>query len=256
MSCCSADDASDSPHQKPPAETSGSTDELSSGEPQPQQNAPAGAAEDASMAFPTDDRTVPAGGDAPLHASEDGVVGRNLVEDDSDDSSTAEPANNDAAPELAPDPYKLRRRFIRTHRSDFPRALREIENGRKVSCWSWYIFPTAPWVVNGYERGSYTNMQYALRDLPPNNLRGDDAARAFLTFPREDGVSLRENYLKIIQEVTKQLKKGIRCVDLVGFLDDPKLRSSVKLFERISRDFDDECNRICRECLDALREKY
>ena len=51
-------------------------------------------------------------------------------------------------------------------------------------------------VVNGEERGSYMNQQYCLRDHPPNNLRGDDAARAYLTF-KEDGVDLRRNLIEM-----------------------------------------------------------
>ena len=69
----------------------------------------------------------------------------------------------------------------------------------------WYVFPTAPWVVRGREKGSWTNQQYALRDLPPNRLRGTDAARAFLTFEDPD-VNLRDNYLAITLAAAEQLE--------------------------------------------------
>ena len=36
---------------------------------------------------------------------------------------------------------------------------------RKRSCWSWYVFPVAPWVVSGRERGSMTNQQYVVANL-------------------------------------------------------------------------------------------
>ena len=166
-------------------------------------------------------------------------------------ASSLEPAG----PPNPEDPYRLNR-FIRTHKVHFPTALAEIERGRKCSCWSWYIFPTAPWVVGGVERGSSTNQRYALRDLAPHTDRGDDAAKAYLRFPEsDDGVNLRANYLAIVRAVTHQVKeKGVRPLDLVGFLDDPKMRSSLKLFERVSRGFDEEVHGATAECLEACKE--
>merc|ERR1719460_1266048 len=111
------------------------------------------------------------------HHDEEGVVGRRI--DDSGD-----------APDATSDPYDLKRRFCETHKRDYPTALREIKRGRKSSCWSWYIFPSAPWVVNGEERGSGKNKIFALRDKPPNTLRGDKAARAYLRY-QASGVNLR-----------------------------------------------------------------
>ena len=52
------------------------------------------------------------------------------------------------------DPYDLDR-FCSEQRNDYARALNEIRNGSKRSCWMWYCLPTAPWVVNGVERGSW-----------------------------------------------------------------------------------------------------
>ena len=37
------------------------------------------------------------------------------------------------------DPFNLDRRFVQTHREHFARAMSEIEDGRKVSHWSWYV---------------------------------------------------------------------------------------------------------------------
>ncbi|CAK0865793.1 unnamed protein product [Prorocentrum cordatum] len=80
---------------------------------------------------------APSGGE---HHAEGGVVGRNVK------SRLPGPTEDD--------PFDLRRRFCEPYREDFQTALREIKAGRKRSCWSWYIFPTAPWVVNGVERGN------------------------------------------------------------------------------------------------------
>lgn len=151
------------------------------------------------------------------------------------------------------DPFDLRR-FCAKCKSDFDGALREIKAGKKKGHWSWYFFPVAPWVVNGVERGSPQNKQWCLRDKPPNNLRGDDAAQAFLRF-EADGVNLREMYMTMMTAVTVQLERGIDPIELVGELDDPKLRASLQLFERVSGNgFDAEVNQLCRRAMSALGE--
>ena len=113
--------------------------------------------------------------------------------------------------------------------------------------------------------------EYALRDKPPNDLVGFEAAKAYLTFPEEQGkshpfhcsfhlsphiftsvlfpwlaglidrvfdpsgVNLRHNYLTMMLAIAEQLERGVSSERLVGCLDDPKLRSSVRLFEYVSR---------------------
>lgn len=85
----------------------------------------------------------------------------------------------------AEDPHDLFDRYIRTHACHFNDALSEIRNGRKSSCWMWYIFPTPPWIVNGREQGSWTNQKYSLRS--------DAQAEAYLKM-EVDGVNLRFVY--------------------------------------------------------------
>lgn len=151
------------------------------------------------------------------------------------------------------DPFDLRRRFCRTHCQYFDTALEEIETGKKRSCWSWYIFPVAPFVVDGVEKASERAKEYALRDPPPNNLQGDEAARAYLEF-EADGINLRTCYMRIMAAVAEQLESGVEPVRLVGALDDPKLRSSLRLFERVSRDSHTDVNSVCKRALLALKE--
>ncbi len=91
------------------------------------------------------------------------------------------------------DPFGLRRRFVEEQRQVFAKALAEIKAGSKDSHWMWYVFPTPPYVQDGVERGTRKNREYALRDPPPHELEGFLAARAYLDFPEEDGVSLRRN---------------------------------------------------------------
>ncbi|CAK9115368.1 unnamed protein product [Durusdinium trenchii] len=129
-------------------------------------------------------------------------------------------------------------RFTEAQKETFDRALHEIHQGRKSSCWMWFVIPTPPHIVNGVERGSSMNRKFALRD---------EEAKAFLSF-EADGVNLRENYLKIMTAVRDQLKAGRAVASLMGTFDAPKLTSSVALFERMTCDgSDDELYQVLRE---------
>lgn len=92
--------------------------------------------------------------------------------------------------------------------------------------WMYFIIPTAPHIVNGVERGSADNRKYALRS--------DDEVQAFLRF-EEDGVDLKRNYFDIMRAVRDQLRAGKHPTSLMGKLSAPKLCSSVRLFERVTR---------------------
>eukprot|EP01062_Namystynia_karyoxenos_P061993 TRINITY_DN5481_c0_g1_i1.p1 TRINITY_DN5481_c0_g1~~TRINITY_DN5481_c0_g1_i1.p1 ORF type:complete len:330 (+),score=76.31 TRINITY_DN5481_c0_g1_i1:149-991(+) len=131
------------------------------------------------------------------------------------------------------DPYDLRARFCRTQAKDFSTALGEIRSGAKRSHWSWYIWPTPPYVRDGVERGSSINQYYALRDAP-GSLQGEKAARAYLKFKAE-GQDLRENYITMMTAVAEQLESGVDPIALTTPLDLSKLMSSVTLFEKASR---------------------
>ena len=173
-----------------------------------------------------------------------------------------------AEPVAADDPFGLRTKFVTPQRRLFAKALAEIQEGHKKSHWSWYCFPNAPYIVDGKEAGSAKAKRFALRDAPKSHC-GDEAARAFLKLPTVEDVqhkgpktitvkvNLRENLLRMYEAIATQLEKpGVTLVGLVGFLDDPKLRSSLRLFERISRGgFDDEINAVCRRAMAAMKEE-
>mmetsp|Transcript_4489 Transcript_4489/g.9783 ORF Transcript_4489/g.9783 Transcript_4489/m.9783 type:complete len:202 (+) Transcript_4489:50-655(+) len=145
------------------------------------------------------------------------------------------------------DPHNLIRRFILMHREHYPRALREITAGEKQSHWSWFIWPVPPFIVNGVERGSEINKRFCLRT--------DDEARAYLQFPTHQEVNLRQNYIEIVEEMTRQVEKGVRFHTLVGPADDPKCRSSLRLFERISRSLGDaEVQSVCQYLMELIHE--
>ena len=174
---------------------------------------------------------------------------------DTDADATRAAGPRDAAdpPAAAADPFELHARFVTMQRKDFAGALAEIRGGRKRSCWSWYVFPTAPYVVDGEELGSPINRRYALRDPPPRELEGDQAAAAYLAFESEEGRYLRANYVSMMTAVAEQLEGGTSALRLVGGADEAKLRASLWLFERVARlAGDGEVLAACESALAAM----
>ena len=110
------------------------------------------------------------------------------------------------------DPFDLRRRFVNEQRKVFPDALAEINAGSKDKHWIWFVIPTPPYAPDGVELGSSLNRKYALRDPPPRELEGFQAARAYLDFPEEDKVSLRRNLRDIFVAIAQQLEQGKSAV--------------------------------------------
>jgi len=84
-------------------------------------------------------------------------------------------------------------------------------------------------------------------------LRTDEEAIAYLSY-KADGIDLRKNYLEIMSAVRDQLRSGKQAASLLGHLDEPKLRSSARFFERITYQIgDDELNGVLLEVLDLLQ---
>lgn len=138
-------------------------------------------------------------------------------------------------------------RYTKTQVTLHKRAVGEVYNGKKCSCWMWFCIPTPPYMVNGVEQGSARNRMYAIRT--------DDEARSFLTF-EADGVSLRDNYYEIITATRDMLRSGTTARAIFGFIDEPKLKSSVKYFEQICRGgLDPELNTLLLETMRLLRIK-
>ena len=166
----------------------------------------------------------------------------------SDDASAAPTPKENPKETPQEDPHDIQERFVNNHQRDFPRALREIKNGKKESCWLWWILPAAPYTVNGVEKGSTTNRKYALR--------GDEAVEAFLSFKSEDGTDLRQNYFDIVSAIYKQMKRGKSLRELLGDLDDVKVVSSLELFAHVAEQMEDnELAFVCRNVLE-LYAKY
>jgi len=74
--------------------------------------------------------------------------------------------------------------------------------------------------------------------------------KSYLKF-KCDGVDLRQNYIDITLAIGDQLEQGVSFRRLLGVLDDPKARSSLQLFERISfevqdKELNDACVRVMK----------
>jgi uncharacterized protein (DUF1810 family) len=144
----------------------------------------------------------------------------------------------------AEDPHRLIERFIDTHTIHYGYAIAELRQGRKRSHWSWYIFPTPPYIVNGVERGSFHNQKYALRT--------PEQTKAYLSLKTTKGINLRQNYLETMTVVTAQLEGGTSLKQLVGSVDAPKLVSSLRHFYDVASTIGDtQVKEVCRRAMSA-----
>ncbi len=102
-------------------------------------------------------------------------------------------------------------RFTEAHRSTYSYALREIQNGYKMSHWMWFIFPQ----IKGLGRSS-TSQYYAIESL--------EEAKAFLKDPYLGG-----NLVEISKALLALQKDD--PVKVFGSVDAMKLKSCMTLFE-------------------------
>lgn len=103
-------------------------------------------------------------------------------------------------------------RFVEAQNYNYQDALEEIRNGRKKSCWMWYVFPQ----ISGLGRSAMAK-KYELQSLAE--------AKAYLDHPI---LSTR------LQEIC-EAALVVDCSDagiVFGSPDDLKLRSSMTLFEQ------------------------
>tara|TARA_B110000263_G_scaffold50305_1_gene42055 strand:- start:12252 stop:12671 length:420 start_codon:yes stop_codon:yes gene_type:complete len=108
------------------------------------------------------------------------------------------------------------KRFINAQENSYQIALKEIQNGEKLSHWMWFIFPQ----IDGLGMSSISK-EYSIKN------------------PQEAKDYLNHNILgKRLIEITSTLmkieKKSARSI--FGYPDDLKLKSSMTLFKIISLD--------------------
>ena len=105
-------------------------------------------------------------------------------------------------------------RFIKAQENDYERALSEIRSGHKRSHWIWYIFPQ----INGLGFSS-TAKYYAIKDR-----------KEAVDYLKDD--LLRKRLIEI-SEALLPLKSSVPG-EVMGYLDDLKLRSSMTLFCKVA----------------------
>ncbi len=108
------------------------------------------------------------------------------------------------------------KRFIDAQAQNYDDALREIRNGRKTSCWMWYVFPQ----IKGLGQ-SITSKFYGIKDL--------QEAKDYLND------SILGKRLKDICEAALEVESN-NASKVFGSPDDMKLRSSMTLFELAAPD--------------------
>lgn len=105
-------------------------------------------------------------------------------------------------------------RFIHAQEDSYETALREIKNGRKCSCWMWYIFPQ----IKGLGHSS-TAQYYAIENR--------EEAEAYLNHPVLFG-----RLIEISAALLSLESNNAR--EIMGHPDHMKLKSSMTLFLLVS----------------------
>ena len=126
-------------------------------------------------------------------------------------------------------------RFVDIQKTDFPNAYREIQNGRKISHWMWYIFPQ----IKGLGSTS-TSLYYGID--------GIKEAEEYL-----NDEYLYNNIVKISSELLKLNTDNPE--EVFGYIDALKLRSSMTLFSETQKRSNNLINPKT-DVFDKVIEKY
>ena len=104
-------------------------------------------------------------------------------------------------------------RFLDAQEKDYEKALKEIKNGKKVSCWMWYIFPQLKGLGSTHMANYYgiDNIEEAIEYLHNETL---------------------SNRLIEISKALLELDDDSNIKDIMGYPDDLKLRSCMTLFKK------------------------
>ena len=144
--------------------------------------------------------------------------------------------------------------FPDKHIEHYETALSEINSGKKEGHWIWYLIPTPPYIVDGIEKGSDENKEYALRDNVGDS-KGEQAAKTYLNY-NQDGVNLGENYYNLLNAINDKIKNYKSAKDLLED-DVSKLLSSVILFKKITdgitEDLYKNINEVCSDIIKKLQ---
>lgn len=117
-------------------------------------------------------------------------------------------------------------RFIDAQDGIYGTALCEIQNGRKESCWMWYIFPQLRGLGD-----SPMSHSFGIEDL--------DEARAYLEHPVLSSRLIEISEALMLSDISDS-------AEIFGYIDSIKLRSSMTLFALVS-DKDSVFNQVLKK---------
>ena len=112
-------------------------------------------------------------------------------------------------------------RFLEAQEKDYDLALKEIKNGKKESCWIWYIFPQ----VKGLG-SSMTSEEYGIKDI--------EEAKEYL-----ENETLKSHLIEITQALLDLEEDNID--NIMHYPDNLKLKSSMTLFKKVEETYNIDC---------------
>jgi uncharacterized protein (DUF1810 family) len=123
-------------------------------------------------------------------------------------------------------------RFLEAQEKEYELALKEIKNGKKESCWIWYIFPQ----IKGLGSSS-TSEEYGIKDI--------EEAKEYL-----ENETLKSRLIEITQALLDLEEDNID--NIMHFPDNLKLKSSMTLFKQVEEVYNIDCGNIFQKTLDKF----
>ena len=123
-------------------------------------------------------------------------------------------------------------RFLEAQEKEYDLALKEIKNGKKESCWIWYIFPQ----VKGLG-SSMTSEEYGIKDI--------EEAKEYL-----ENETLKSRLIEITQALLDLEENDIK--NIMHYPDNLKLKSSMTLFKKVEETYNIDCGNIFQKTLDKF----
>jgi uncharacterized protein (DUF1810 family) len=123
-------------------------------------------------------------------------------------------------------------RFLLAQEKEYDLALKEIKNGKKESCWIWYIFPQ----IKGLGMSS-TSEEYGIKDI--------EEAKEYL-----ENETLKSRLIEITQALLDLEEDNID--NIMHFPDNLKLKSSMTLFKQVEEVYNIDCGNIFQKTLDKF----
>ena len=125
-------------------------------------------------------------------------------------------------------------KFLIMHDKDYDKALNEIKNGKKMTCWIWYILP----IMKGL-RPSKNALYYGIKDL--------NEAADYL-----NNEILRAHLIEMCQALINL--GNVNISDVMGDIDDVKLQQCMTLFNVVEQEKKIDCGNIFKKVLEHFYE--